>query len=125
MTSFYHCQSTGQLEAYIKYVKCTTKKCRQTNNDVNFALLQIRSTLEGPGILSPATLLFNRLIRALLPQIGRKPINITKDIEYYEALKSGQQTYIRNNDTHNVSIFFSAGLQKLFRGMMGVCRHME
>ena len=47
-----------------------------TNNDVNFALLQIKSTLIDTVEPSPATLLFNRPIRVLLPQIGREPINI-------------------------------------------------
>ena len=41
VTSACHHQSNGQVEVCIKSVKCTRKKCRHTNNDVHFALLQI------------------------------------------------------------------------------------
>ena len=63
----------------------------QTNNDVHFALLQIRLTPVGTGFPSPAMRLINRSIRALLPQIGRKPLNIHNDDKHYEALKSRQE----------------------------------
>ena len=86
-------------------MKGTSKKCRQNNNDVTFALLQIRSTLIGAGIPSPALLLFSRPMRALLPLIEREPININKDDKHYEALKSRQETYFKNNDTHKDSTF--------------------
>ena len=84
--SSYHHQSNRQVEACIKF-----KKCRQNNNDGNFALLQIRSTPVGTGIPSPAMLLLNRPIRVLLPQIGREPMNINKDDAYYETLNQGQK----------------------------------
>ena len=54
-------------------------------------------------------LLFNMPIRVVMPQIGREPIDINKNDENYEALKSKQETYIKNNDTHKDSTFFSAG----------------
>ena len=76
--------------------------------DVHFALLEVRSTLVGAGLLSPATILFNRPIRALLLQNGREPIYINNDDEYYKALKSRQEAYTHNNDTCKDSIFFSA-----------------
>ena len=90
------------------FVKCTIKKCRQSNNDVNFALLQIRSTPIGTGIPSPAMLLFNKPIRVLLPQIVREAINVNKDDGYYNALKSRQETYTKNNDAHK-DLHFCAG----------------
>ena len=62
-------------------------------------------------IPSPAMPLSNRPIRVLLPQIGREPININKDDEYYKALKSRKETYIKNNDTHKDTIFFLQDLQ--------------
>ena len=98
-------QRNGQVKACIKFVKCMIKKCKQTNNNVNFTLLQIGSTPIGPGIPSLAMLLFIRPIRVLLPQIGRDSINVNKDHEYYEALKSRQDTYIKNNNTHKDSTF--------------------
>ena len=67
-------------------------------------------------------MLFNRPIRALLPQIGREPINVINNDEYYEALKSRQETYTKNNDTHKESTFFSAGSTvavKMDNGVLG------
>ena len=45
----------------------------------NLALLQIRSTPMRAGLPSPATLLFYRTIRGLLPQMNREPTNINND----------------------------------------------
>ena len=65
ITSLYHHQSNRQAEVCLKFVKHTTK-CFDNINDVNFALLHIRSMPIGVGLPSPATLLLNRPIRALL-----------------------------------------------------------
>ena len=46
----------------------------------------MRSMPIGAGIPSPAMLLLNRQIRALLPQINRETINFNADDIYYEAL---------------------------------------
>ena len=81
----------------------------QTNNDVHFAFLHIRSTLVDTGLSSPTMMLLNRPIRALLPHIGREPININNDDEYEKALKSRQETYTKNYDTFKHSTFFSVG----------------
>ena len=67
MTSSYHHKSNGQVEACIKFVKYMIKKCRETDDDVHFALLQVRLTPIGAGLTSQATLLFSRPISALLP----------------------------------------------------------
>ena len=106
ITSSHHHQSNGQVEACIKFMKHTIKKCKWNNNDGNFTLLQIRSIPIGTGIPSPAMLLFNRPIRVLLSWFGREPININKDDEYYEALKSRQETYIKNNDKWYLQEFY-------------------
>ena len=55
----YDHQSKGQVEACIKLVKCTMKKCHDTKSDIHLALLQFRMTLLGPGLPSPAILLFS------------------------------------------------------------------
>ena len=77
-------QWTG--ESMHKNCEIHNQKCHN-NNDVNLASLQIRSTPVDAGIPSPATLLFNRPIRSLLPQMNREPINIKNYNAYYEALK--------------------------------------
>ena len=71
-------------------------------------MLQIRLTPVGIGLPSPAMMLFNRPIRALLPQIAGKPINVNTGDEYYKALKSRQEAYSKNNDTHKDSALFSS-----------------
>ena len=61
-SSAYHHQSNGQVEACIKCIKQTFKKYAESGRDINMALLQICTTLLGPGLPSPATLLFNRQV---------------------------------------------------------------
>ena len=61
----------------------------------------------GAGLPSPATPLFNRLIRALLPQIYKVPININADSENYKAFKEQEDEYLKGNDTPKDSISFS------------------
>ena len=48
---------------------------------------------------SPATLLFNKQMRALLPQINMEPINLKVDDEHCEAPKTCQDKYIKGNVT--------------------------
>ena len=43
-SSSYHHQSNGQIEGCIKVIKFTMKKCIETNEDIQIAFLQIRST---------------------------------------------------------------------------------
>ena len=45
--SSYHHQSNGQVEAYIKFIKCTIQKCSDSGGDIHMALLQIRTTPMG------------------------------------------------------------------------------
>ena len=54
-------------------------------------------------------MLFSRPIRALLPEIDRGPININKEDDYNKALKSRQEAYTKNKDTHKDFTLFSAG----------------
>ena len=58
----YHHQTNGQVEACIKFIKCTFKKCAEYGRDKNIALLHICTMTIGQGLLSPATLMFNRQV---------------------------------------------------------------
>ena len=62
VSSVYHHQSNGQVEACIKFIKCTFKKCADLGRDINMALLQIHTMPLGQGLPSPATLMFNRQV---------------------------------------------------------------
>ena len=79
------------------------------DNDINVALLQMRSTAVGAGLPSPATFLSNRPVRAQLPQINRKPITFNADDECCEALETHQGKYTKDNDTHKDSFSFPVG----------------
>ena len=65
----------------------------------------MRLTPIGTGLLSLATLLFNRPIRALLCQMNREPININADDKHYEVLKACQDKYIKGNDNNRLTFF--------------------
>ena len=58
------------------------KKCFDNNDDINLALLQMRSTPIGAELPSPATLLLSKPIRALVPHINTEPINFNADDEH-------------------------------------------
>ena len=57
------------------------------------------STPLGAELPSPATLSFNRPIRALLPQRGKEPININADREHYDALRTCQDKNTKGSST--------------------------
>ena len=54
-------------------------------------------------------MLFNRLIRALWPQMNTHPININHDGIHYEALEAHQRKYDKGNDTQKDLIVFIVG----------------
>ena len=37
--SVYHLQSNRQVEAFIKFIRCTLKKCPESSRDINMAML--------------------------------------------------------------------------------------
>ena len=75
------------------------QKCFDYNNDVYLVLWYITSMFIGTGIPSPATLLFNRLIRGLFSQMNSEPLNINAEDTHIEAFKVGQHKYIKDSDT--------------------------
>ena len=85
------------------------QKCFDNKNHVNLDVLQIRLTLIGTRLPSPATPLLNRHIGALLPQMNREPFNINADNDYYEVLKVHQDRYLKGSDTHKDLLSFPIG----------------
>ena len=67
ISSAYHHQRNGQVKACIKFIKHTFKKCADSGGDINMALLQIYTTPLGQGLLSLATLMFNRQVCGIMP----------------------------------------------------------
>ena len=99
ISSPYHHQINGQVEACTAFGKHTIQTFFDDKNDISLAILQIRSTSIGVRLPNPATLLLNGWIKALSPQMNREPFNINADNRQYEALKVHQDTYIKGNDT--------------------------
>ena len=106
----YHHQSNGQVEACIKFVKCTLKKCFDSKGDSHIALLQICMTLLGPGLPNPVTILFTCPIRGNMPISNRPPVGRDKDEEYYELLTKRQTNDDKNQSTPEIMFLFPQGL---------------
>ena len=86
VSSSYHHQSSRQVEACIKFIKHTIKKCSDSGDDIHMAMLQIRNTPLGQGLPSPAMLLFNCPVRGIMSVMDRQPINIDNDDEHHKNL---------------------------------------
>ena len=100
--SLYHHQSNSQVEACIKLIKCTIKKCSDSGGDIHMALLQIRITHLGQGLLSWAMLLFNHLVKGIMPLIDRKPISMDNDDEHNKNLMHRQGKNGWHKDTSKI-----------------------
>ena len=92
----YHHQSNGQVKACIKFIKCTFKKCADSGEDINMALLQIHTTPLYQGLPSPATIMFNRPVCGIMPVVYCKPIGQDCDDMHHHKLVDRQQK--NNND---------------------------
>ena len=106
VSSSYLHQSNGQVEAYIKFINKTIKKCTDTKSDMHIALLQIRSTPLGQGLPSPARLLFNNPIRGIMPILSRSPIGPNNNDEHYEASVERQTKRLRTMIPLEIMILF-------------------
>ena len=90
VSSSYHKQSNGQVEACIKVSTFTMKKCFVSEGDLHIAMLQLRTAPLGQGLQSPATLLFTHPVRDIIPVIDRLPITTDNDEEHHKALTNRQ-----------------------------------
>ena len=92
---------TGQ----IVYQICKTyiQKCANSGNDINMALLQIHTTLLGQGLMSPATLMFNRQAHGIMPVLDHRPIRYDCDDEHDSKLLDRQH----RNDNDASPVFAS------------------
>ena len=102
LLSAYHHQSNGWVEACIKFIKCTLKKCANSSGDIHMALLQIHTTPLGQGLPSPATLLFNCLVHSVMPVVDRKPVCVDNDDKDNTKLVNRQHKNDTNNDASQV-----------------------
>ena len=92
---YYH-QCNGQVEACIKFIKETFKKCTDSGGDIKMALLQICTTPLGQGLLSLTTLMFNWQVCGIMPVLDQKPIGKDYDDKHHSRLLERQHK--NNND---------------------------
>ena len=71
--------------------------------------LQIRTTPLGQGLLSPAMLLFNNLIRGIMPVMNRPPINRDNDDKHHQTLVHRQGKNDQDNDTSKIFMSIPIG----------------
>ena len=108
VSSAYHNQSNGQVEACIKFIKHTLKMC-YTGGDIHMALLKIHTTPLGQGLLSLATLLFNHLVHRVMPVLDRKPIGGDNDNKNHSKLVHRHHKSNRYNDDSPIFASFPTG----------------
>ena len=119
VTSSYPHQSNSQVEACKTFVKHTVNKCLDTNQDIIIALLKVHSTAVGAGLPSPATVLFNRPIQGLSPQMNKDPINIDNNDPHSEVLGDHLKNIRTTVLTH--SVFFQGSYSSSPVGRVGGC----
>ena len=71
-------KSNGMAERTIQTVKKTIRKCRRKGNDLDLALLVLRTTPRKNQVFSPAEILMNRRLRTNLPSIQTYDYNDAK-----------------------------------------------
>ena len=109
MSSSYHHQSNGQVEACIKFIKCTIKKCSDSSGDIHMALLQVRITPLGQGLPSLETLLFNHPVCSIIPVIDRKLVSVENDDKHHKNVMHRQGKNNPNNDASPVFLSIPIG----------------
>ena len=87
------------MEACIKLIKHTLKKCFDNYAYTHLVLLQIRFTPLGSGEPTPVALIFNSPIRGIMPDMNWSPINADSDNDHYDALVERQTKADKNCDT--------------------------
>ena len=102
VSSFYHHQSNGQVEACIKFIKCTMKRFFNSGGDIYIAMLQIRTTPLVQGLPSPATLLFNCPVRNSMLVMDRLLINTNNGGEHHKVLTNRLYRNDQGSDTFNI-----------------------
>ena len=83
----------------MKFVKHTLKICFDYRGNPHIALLKIQMIPLGQELLSPATMLFNHLIRGIMPIINRPLVGIDNDEEHHEAIIKRQSKIAKTDNS--------------------------
>ena len=98
MSSPGHHQSNGKAEAAVKTVKHMMYKCLQDGTDVYEALFELMNTPQQDTGLSPAQLMFGRLIITRLPSATNQPVNKKQSAVAQKRHTRRQQTVRQSNN---------------------------
>ena len=90
------------------------------SKDIILALIQIRTTPLGPGLPSPAAILFNRPTKGALLKINRSLIFYSYDEDHYNMLKAKHDKVIQNSDTFKEHTVISIGFTVAAQGDMAL-----
>ena len=82
----YNPKSNGQIERTIQTIKKTLKISRKSNDDPYLAYLAPRTPLGPDNSTSPATLLYNRPIRRILPSMNTHVVITNKKVYIKKAI---------------------------------------
>ncbi|XP_033111306.1 uncharacterized protein K02A2.6-like [Anneissia japonica] len=91
-------RSNGLAERTVRTLKSLIKKCTQTRQSIQVALLHLRATPIGPDLPSPAEMMFGRLVRTTLP--SHHFARIHQRTEVHDKLISRQQEMKQYHDKH-------------------------
>ena len=89
-------QSNGLIENFVGTVKMTLIKCQEMKQDLDFALLNLRTTPIGPQQPSPSEILFGRMLNNTIPS-HYQPANQDNVKMYLEHKRCQQKMYYDNH----------------------------
>ena len=101
------------MEAGIKFVKQTMKKCFDANKDVSFIAYKINTNWTWTA--KPSLILIERLVRGLLPEMNITLMVYNYDDKHYHALEQRQHwahTHDIHIDFNIIPVSFAVAVQR-------------
>ena len=92
-----HPKANGRAEAAVKTVENMMMKCLQTSGDMYLALLELRNTPRQDSGLSPASLMFGRNVRTLIPALYNCDVDVQKAMIKKDRRKVSIKKYYDKN----------------------------
>ena len=97
-SSPYYPRGHGFVERQVQTIKKMILKCRETKNDIDLALLALRTTPLSSNIPSPTELQNGRMFKSTLP--GKiQPSKNQEEVRNWLKVKQGNQSYYFNRHT--------------------------
>ena len=97
VSSSYHHQGNGYVEACIRSIKHTVMKCSDTNADTYIALLHIRIQTTWARIIKSCSTIIQLTYRGIIQVMKKSSISANNDDDHYKALAEREKS-IKNYD---------------------------